>query len=433
MKQYSLILFNRSLIMKQLLAEIIKEWKTSSLPKIINRDINLYEFCQLPVKKIIAVTGFRRVGKTYCLLDFSQKIKKENCIYINFDDERLPKTPDLLTELTEVVTELYGSNSRYFLMDEIQNIPQWSLWLRRMNDSTNYKLIVSGSSSKLLSSELSTELRGKSLSLKLEPLNFKEFLTFKGISGKMINDLPHPNLLNLTREYLIYGGFPEITLVEEAKKNMILDEYYKTFLANDIIEKHKIRNKETIKALILLLLSSPNFTISKLSHTLKSLGYEASKATVMRYLEFLRESYFYNETEFHSPNLKNRLKAARKPCFIDNIFLSRYSSRFSNNTRRLMENLVGNYLKRKFENNVYYWKNYQNKEVDFVIQNKEMTKELIQVTYASSLNEIEAREEKSIISAKRELKPKKMTIITWDYEDTRNKISFIPLHQWLLR
>lgn len=423
--------------MKQILENIIKEWWSRPLPIIIPRDLDLEEYAHLKVKKIVSLVGFRRSGKTYTLLDLAKKIGKDNCVYINFEDERLSKKTEILTAMIDVLSEISGNKTYYLLLDEIQNIDNWSVWARRISESTDHSLFISGSSSKLSSAELPTELRGRSLTANLFPLNFKEFLRFKKTE---IKKLPKPAILNLAREYLIFGGFPEVVLVEEGKKPLILDEYYQTFLARDVIERHNIRSDIEMKILIQLLFNSSYYTISKLANSLKSMDYKISKSTVSRHLEFLEESFLIKSLTLHTPSIKNRLKAAKKPYFIDNFFLSRYSTTFSQNVGRLMENLAAIELSRQTVIdpmvNLYYWKDYQNHEIDFVLRKKEKVEKLIQVSFISHLSEISDKETKNLIKAARQLHCQNLLYITWDLEKKVEvdgfQISFQPITQWLL-
>lgn len=423
--------------MKQILENIIKEWWSRPWPTIIPRDLNLKEYADLKVKKIVSVVGFRRSGKTYTLFDLAKKLGRENCVYINFEDERLSKKTETLTALIEVLTEISGNKTYYLLLDEIQNIENWSVWARRINESTNHHLFISGSSSKLSSAELPTELRGRSLTVNLFPLSFKEFLRFKKAE---IKKLPKSIILNLMREYLIFGGFPEIVLVEEGKKPLVLDEYFQTFLLRDVIERHKIRSEREIKAMIHLLFNSSYYTISKLANSLKSADNAISKSTVSRHLEFLEESFLIKSLTLHTPSIKNRLKAAKKPYFIDNFFLSRYSTAFSQNLGRLMENLAALELFRQttydLTDDLYYWKDYQNHEIDFVLRKKEKVEKLIQVSFVSHLSAISDKETKNLIKAARELHCQNLTYLTWDLEKKMevgsSQISFQPIWQWLL-
>src|SRR3989344_1082806 len=208
--------------MKQLLGDLVKNWWSNPLPEILPREVNLLSYFDPNVRKIVSVVGFRRVGKTFTLLDFAQKYDKDRCVYINFEDERVPKKIEVLTQLTDLLTELKGKQPLVLLMDEIQEIPDWSMWARRINETTKHRLILSGSSSKLSSSEIPTELGGQTITVPMFPLNWDEFLRFKDADT---NVLPHSNVLNLLRDYLHFGGLPEIVLSEEGLRPLILTDY----------------------------------------------------------------------------------------------------------------------------------------------------------------------------------------------------------------
>lgn len=422
---------------KQLLENLIREWWQRPLPKIIPRQINLQEYANLPVNKIVSVIGFRRSGKTYTLLDLAQKVDQRKCVYINFEDERLPRQTSTLTLITDVLNEISGQQPYFLLFDEIQNIPNWSLWARRINETGQHKLFISGSSSKLSSAELPTELRGRSLSVHVHPLNFREFLRFRRESAK---NMSQSQFLHLNREYLEYGGFPEIVLTEEGKRPLLLDEYYQTFVAKDIVERYKLRKSPALQQTISLLLNSPYITISKLTKNLKSLDTNMSKTTVMRYLSYLEQSFFLKSLQLHTPSVKNRLKAERKPYFVDSYFISRYASDFSQNLGRRMENAVANQLARLTENNrllsVYYWKDYQRHEVDFILRRQEEVTQLIQVCFISDREVVPDREVKSLVKAANQLDCQNLLLLTWNKE-ANIKIAGLtiqcqPLFKWLL-
>jgi len=422
--------------MKQILREIIKEWWERELPQIISRSISLQEYTPKEVKKVVSVVGFRRVGKTYLLFDFIQTEGKSNCIYINFEDERIPEDSKVLTYLSQVIEELTPHRKLVLLLDEIQNIPLWSKWIRRMLDTYKYTIFISGSSSKLSSQEISTELRGRSLTVELYPLSFKEFLTFKNQSNLEL--ISENRILSFLREYLEFGGFPEITLVEKGKKYLLIEEYFQTFLMRDIFERYKIRQRQVLKEIIRLLLNSTYFTISKITNTLKSAGFKIGKATVANYINYLKESLFIYPVEFFSYKVKDQIQYPKKIYFVDTFFINRFSTKFSHNLGRLMENCVAIELfRRKFKNpfiEIYYWKDYREREVDFIVKN-EKDLELIQVTYASG-GEVEEREITSLIRASKELNSDNLLIITWDCEAEDEfkgkKIKFIPLWKWLI-
>ncbi len=268
------------------------------------------------------------------------------------------------------------------------------------------------------------------------PLSFKEFIYFK---NEKLENLSEGLILNLAREYLEYGGLPEIVLSEKSRKFPVTDEYFKTFLTRDIFERYGIRNRSVMVDLIRLLLNSPYATFSKSFETLKSLGHKVGKETVANYFQYLEPSFFINLIEVCSPKVKESIRASKKVSVIDNFFIKRFS-RFSENLGRLMGNLVFLQAKRMRKSNpmleAFYWKDYQQNEVDLVLKDGLRIKQLIQVTYASGRDEIERRETRALTKAAEQLKCKDLLMITWDLEDelkaNNEIIKCTPLWKWLL-
>ena len=422
--------------MKQFLNDLLKNWWNNPLPEIKTRDVNLLSYFDPNVRKIISVVGFRRVGKTFTLLDFAQKYGKDKCVYINFEDERVPKKTEVLTQLIDVLTELKGKQPLVLLMDEIQEIPNWSIWARRINETTQHRLILSGSSSKLSSREIPTELRGQTITVPMFPLNWDEFLRFKKMD---INIFPHPQVLNLLREFLTYGGLPEIVLAEEGRRSLILLDYLSSFVNRDIVERYKLRNKEAFGDLLRLLPNTRNYTYSKLANSLKSIGHTLTKATVIRYMQWLEWSFFVSRLEAFSANVKERIQTPKKSYLVDNFFSTQFSSSFSANYGHLLEQAVfhklhvQNMWDPRYE--LTYWKDFSGNEVDFIVLYNKVVKELIQVTFASDIQEVQERETKALVKAAKALHQTSGTIITWDVEQTNViggiKITYRPLWKWL--
>lgn len=423
--------------MKHLLAEMIKNWWSEPLPRVRSRDVRLTNLLSTEIKKIITVTGFRRVGKTFTLFDLAKELGKERCLYFNFEDERLPQDTSVLTELLNVAQELKGKEPLIFLLDEIQEVPDWSLWARRVNETTPHRLVLSGSSSKLSSNEIPTELRGHSLTVEIFPLSWKEFLDFLSVD---INSVPTPDALNLLRQYLTFGGLPEIVLSEEGLKPLLLSEYFNTFVLRDVIERYRLRNADALRELIRLLFNTRDYTYTKLANTMKSLGYAISKATLIRYMRWLESSYFLSTVELCSPSVKKKAQAVRKAYIIDTFFSSKFSTTFSQNIGQLMEQSVWQALKRRAARDPMmtfaYWRDYSQHEADFVVMNNREPAGIVQVTYAVSYSDVPQREVGSAIKAAKNLACRDITIVTWEVERVENvdgyDVKFVPLWKWLL-
>ena len=434
--------------MKEIIKTILAGWKSKDLPEIIKRELDLSSYVSLEPRKIIVITGFRRVGKTYTVLDLIKGLlnnnSREEVVYINFEDERIPERVEFLTQLIPTIKEFFSKNIKFLFLDEIQDIKKWSKWMRRVYDNESFEIFVTGSSSKTSSRHIPTELRGRFLEIKIFPLSFSEFLKFKKESFDLktiqYSDNEKGKLMRLLNEYLEYGALPEIVLSKEDKKFEISQSYYKTVIRRDLVERYKIKNEEVLKALLRLLLNSKQYSISKLYNTLKSLNYEVGKTTIQKYLGYIMDSYFMFSIPIFSYKVKDQLQYPKKNYFIDNSFINSISTKFSKNFDRMYENIVAVYLLKKFGDNIFYWESEKKEEVDFVIKKNLKVSQLIQVCYDILDLETKKREVKSLLKASKELKCKNLLIVNSDYENEKTeewfgikrKIKFIPLWKWLL-
>lgn len=434
--------------MRDTIRTVLQAWIDKKMPRIIPRDIDLESYLKLTPKKIVVITGFRRTGKTYLLLqllnDLLKNKDREQVVYINFDDERIPERTEFLTELLPIIKQSSSKEPELICLDEIQNMPNWSKWLRRIFDNEELIIFVTGSSSKVSSREIPTELRGRCLEVKFFPLSFKEFIEFKNLDIDMkVATYSEKEMIKISKmldEYLHFGGMPEVVLSSEDKKFELLQQYYRTVVQRDIIERFKVRNEEGLKGMLRLLLNSTQYTISRLYDTLKSLNYEIGKTTILNYLSYIESSYFTHSLQILSPKVKDQLQYPRKIFFIDNGFINSLSTRFSDNKGRLYENIVAIELFRRYSKKdveFYYWRDARGKEIDFVIKEGVKIEKLIQVCYDIEYYDTRKREIDALIRASSELNCKDLLIITRDYEAIENikntKIGFTPLWKWLLR
>lgn len=404
--------------MDNIVRTILLEWLERPLPKPLKREQKI-TFPKIPrVNKAQVVTGFRRVGKTYLLYDYIRfllsKLSRKEVVYINFEDERiLPKT-ETVSQLIPQIQTVFGRKPAYLFLDELQNIPNWSKWLRRILDQEDIKIVVTGSSSKMSSFEMPTELRGRFWETKVYPLTFKEFLRFKEeeINYAKISYLPnqHARFDYLFEEYLLYGGLPEVVLTPVEKKLELLQNYFHTVVRKDIIERFNIRNETALHTLLKLLLNSTYITVSKLYNSLKSLGLSVGKTTVNEYLSHIESAYFAKQLFFYSPSMRNRLQYPRKLYIIDNGFLTALSTKFSKNYGRLFENLVFWQLEKK-DKDLYYYQNVRKDEVGFVAMQDGKAKILYQACYDLSDIETKEREIKFLTRAGKRLHCKNLHLI----------------------
>lgn len=403
--------------------------------KIIDRcapNERLLSFLKHP--NILAILGVRRSGKSI----FSTLVLKgKNYGYLNFDDERLADIEaNNLNLVLQAFYELYGTNLEYFVLDEIQNVPKWELFANRMRRTK--RVILTGSNAKLLSGELATHLTGRYIDFTIYPFSFGEFLEIKGIKIKkedFYSTKRIAEIKNELRDYILLGGFPEAHKFGKT----ILIKIYEDIIQKDILMRYKIKNKKTFREIAKCLVSnsSNEITFTKL----KNISSIKNVHTIKNYVDYLSSSYLTCVFERFSFKIKNQTIAPKKVYCVDTGIINSVAFKFSENLGKLMENLVAiELLRRKSywhpDLEVYYWKDHQQREVDFVLKEGLKIKQLIQVTYSSGKDEIERREIKSLLKASEELRCKDMLLITWDYEGKENikgkEIKFMPLWKWLL-
>ncbi len=378
----------------------------------------------LKYPNILAVLGIRRCGKSI----FSYLLAKESKAgYINFDDERMVGlTSQDFDKILTSFYELYGDLD-YVILDEVQNIENWELFVNRLRRTK--KVILTGSNSKILAGELSTHLTGRYIDIELFPFSFREYLLKKGFNeSKAYTAKERAEITNHLRDYLQMGGFPESYKFGRA----IISRIYEDILTKDILLRYNISKIEELKKLTNYLItnSSQEATFRKLA------GIFGIKriSTISNWVGYLENSFLLFRVERFDFKLKQQFKAPKKFYCIDTGLVNSIGFRFSDNIGKMIENAVAIELQRRKSpgTTVHYWKDHQQNEVDFVVKTGKSVRELIQVTYASSKIEIKEREIKSIIKASNELKCKNLTVITWDYEATEGNIQFKPVWKWLL-
>jgi len=413
---------------------IIKEFHEFDFPKIMPRDLNIPE-----TSKIISIIGSRRAGKTFYFYQIIQNllkndISKENILYINFEDDRLlPLEVDELNDLIEAYYELYPDSKKqkkYFFFDEIQNIKNWEIFVRRIYDKEKIKIYITGSSSKLLSKEIATSLRGRTLAFHLHPLSFNEFLKFKNI--KMGKNYEYSSqrfkIKNLFEEYLNFGGFPEVALSEKLKQE-ILSDYYEMFIYRDLVERFSIRNTRLLKMLTKYLITniSSIFSINSYYNSTKK-EMKVSKETILEYISHLSDINLIYLVPIFSYSLKVQQVNPSKSYCIDTGLRNAVALKFSKDVGRLVENIVYTELKRRGKE-IFYWKNKQ--EIDFVIKEKNNKLTVINVNYTDEINE---REIKGLQEFKKIYKSKinELLILSKNLEEKKDGINIIPIWKWLL-
>jgi len=423
--------------------ELVLEFFSKIEQEIAKEKIVERELKTKPMKnKTISIIGPRRAGKTFYLF---QKKRAHSGIYMDFESAEFSKA-----EIEDVI-KIISLYERYFerkvsviYLDEIQNLKNWERLARTLLNY-GYKLYISGSSSKLLSKEIATQLRGRSLTYLLLPFSFREFLVAKGFKIKKLYTLSEiTKIKKHLKSYLDFGGFPEVILKEEKEK--ILKEYLELAFYKDFVERHKIESMEVAKMIFEFLLQnfSKEISVTKIQNFIeKTLGIK-TRSTIYNYLDKLQDTLLVFFIERFEKSIYHRKIFPRK-VYVCDIGLTKIK-KTSEDVGKVIENVVFLELLRKTNENplmeIYYLKTKEGYEVDFLIKEGLKVKQLIQVSYANSFDEIEEREIRALLHARELFKQDKpeLLVITWDYEDEkevrwfgkRGKVKFVPLWKWLL-
>ena len=344
---------------------------------------------QSPMIKLI--TGPRRVGKSvFALL----ALKNTNFAYLNFDDNQL------LTNWNEDVVmqtliDVYP-DFQYLLLDEVQNLPNWDLWVTTLY-RRGYNLIITGSNARMLSQEMATVLTGRYIPIAMYPFSLPETLQWYNIDHTNIPTEKHAKVLSLQDDYLRLGGYPEIVKTR-ALAQSYLSTLYDSILLKDVAKRHKIRNTESLYNLAGYLLA--NFCNLITANDITTEFGLKSVTTTQKFLNYLHEPYLFFYLQRFNNKLKVMKKAARKVYVVDNGFVSTTAFNLSDNLGRLLENQVFIELIRKgydTENTLFYYRSRNDKEVDFVTRKGVKVERLIQVCYDLTSEKTRRREIDALI------------------------------------
>jgi len=424
---------------KEQLKQIIRDFHLSDNFDVKTRTL------QPPIdtKKIITLVGIRRCGKTSILYDMinklSQTTAKTKILFLNFEDERLELEVDELNLILESYSELYPNQdfaNCYFFFDEIQNIKGWEKFIRRLYDTVSKNVYITGSNSKLLSSDIATSLRGRTLSYEVYPLSFTEYLFFKDIEVDLYSTRSLAYIKNAQELFLKDGGFPETLFLDEQYKNQTLQEYFNVLVYRDLAERYNITNTVALKYFLkrIITSSTKQISINKIYNQLKSSGIKIGKNTLYEFLEYVQNIYLALILHRYDKSLVNKELGEKKVYSVDMGLNNAIEFRFSDNIGKALENAVFLELKRNF-NEIFYYKDTSS-ECDFIINERNTISQVIQVTYDMGEEDTKNREIKGLIEACNNFKLNKGLIITYDTEDEIIQdginILLIPFYKWVM-
>lgn len=396
----------------------------------------------LDIPLIISLIGPRRSGKTYLLYAVYQellhkKVDRSKMIYINFEDERLTMKSEDLDLILQAYLELYPTidlSTCYFFFDEIQNVDGWEKFIRRIFDNHCKNIFITGSNSKLLSTEIATSLRGRTVTYTLLPLSLKEYLQFKNIPVSLHNTQKKAQVLFHTKEFILNGGFPEVIHFDEDIRLRVLQSYFNTMIYRDIIERYKISDSLVLKYFIKKIFAGVGkpLSINRIYNDLRSQGYKISNNYLYDFQEYCQSIFLtISIPKFDFSEMK-QAKSEKKVYAIDTGLLAAIEFNFSENYGKLFENTVLLELLKQGKE-VYYHK--ESVECDFIVKDKD-TFIPIQVAYLIDNESTKERELKGVVEACLKLGITDGIIITFDQSEELIykgiNIKIIPIYDYFL-
>ncbi|MCX7955804.1 MAG: ATP-binding protein, partial [Patescibacteria group bacterium] len=401
---------------KSLLKKIILEFDPDEI-ELVERDY------QVPFEssQTVSIIGPRRSGKTYFLYQIIKSlikkgVNKRKIIYINFEDERLlPFEKSDFETIEEAYFELYPEEKKplWFFLDEVQNISFWEKYVRRLQEK-GYYVFVSGSSSKLLSYEIATSLRGRSMAFFIYPFSFTEFLKYKKVSfSKNFNYSRERFLIKkFYQEYFYYGGLPQVFELKDDLKIKYLQEYFNLVIYRDIVERYRIDNISFIKefAKVLIKETSNLFSVTSYYKMIKNQGINIAKDTLFNYLSYLEENNLIFTSSIYSFSKKAQLVNPKKIYIFDQGLYSGLN--YEKEKGKILETMVFLYFKRQGYDIFYYRDKY---EIDIVLKRKN---ELMPVQVCHNLKDFKTfeRETRALKKFFKEFKVNKGMIVTNEEE-----------------
>lgn len=374
------------------------------------------------------ITGPRRVGKsTQALL----MLRNRNFAYLNFDSQQLLDAWDA-NLVMRMLDDVYPSYE-YLLLDEVQNLEAWDLWVSELY-RLGKNLVITGSNAKMLSSEMATALTGKYLKVEMLPFSLEEFFDWNKLDLNKLNQEQQADASALMDDYLRNGGYPEVVASRQLTRTY-LDTLFDSIVWKDVAKRHSVRNVTDLNDLALYLVSNFCNPVSANELT-EELGF-SSVNTTKKFMDYLHEPYLFYYLPRYNNKLKLMKKAPRKVYVVDNGFVAAKAFSLSDNLGRLLENQVFVELLRQgydTDKTMFYYRSRNDKEVDFVLRKGTRIEQLVQVCYDMSNTKTEKREVDSLLECAAELNCGNLAIVTNDdervIEKEGYKIDVVPVAKW---
>ncbi|MCX6538590.1 MAG: ATP-binding protein [Acidobacteria bacterium] len=403
---------------KETLKYVLAQSTTRPLPPATPRTLEL----PLDSGKVVALIGIRRTGKTYLLYETMRRLEaqgvgRRQMVYLNFEDDRLlpiqVRELDLILRAHEELYPEVSGQRKYLFFDEVQNVPSWETYLRRLHDTEDARLFVTGSSSHLLSRELATGLRGRSVSFEVFPLSFAEFLRFRRLEHKPYSRTSESRMASALEEYLKTGGLPEVVLADESMRPRILKEYVDLVFYRDVVERYGVGNLLVMRMLLRHCLGHPAalFNVHKLYQDFRSQGLALSKDTLYNYLGYLEQSFVVFPLPVAERSLRKQAVNPKKLHAIDWALAYPFVAEPSIDVGKKLETAVFLHWRRKREDLGYL---AGDREVDLVV-NRDRPEHLINVACSVSASQTWGREIAALEAAAVRFPRAKRVLVTHEH------------------
>ena len=430
--------------MKAIIGEVMREFYEFGIPEDVRpRDVDYLE----KRNSATVVMGMRRTGKTYvtyqrmrALVDAG--VPLERIVHVNFDDDRLKGVRlEHLRLIGDIHAEMYPDAAKercWYFLDELQDVNGWELYARRLLDSHLVQLCLTGSSSKMLSGEIATQMRGRSIDVEVFPLSFVEFMRFnslvKSIPEKPFSSRAAGILRHAMSRYLEEGGFPDVQGDDFRVRVKTLQGYVDAVLYRDIIERHEVPSVQSLRYTLEYIKHNFAHKISTraISGVLKSLGLSDSREYISDYLDWLEQAYLVYRVPIRTDSLAVRRMNPDKFYLVDTGLARAVTPKSDASRGWLLENLVFLALRRGF-NKIEYYNTKNGDEVDFLVTDlATKRRRLVQVSWELSSRATEQRELAALRDARGEIMVDDCTVVTWDEERDADGIRIVPAWKWCL-
>ncbi len=432
--------------MKNALKTVLAEFYEDGLPEVVvHRDVEYYEKTTLAT----VIKGMRRTGKTFVTYERMRQLIKGGIppgriVHLNFEDERIKTiTVDQLHLIGEVHAELFPEFAQekiWYFLDELQNVEGWEAYARRLVDSPKVQLCLTGSSSKLLSEEIATAMRGRSVPLEVFPLSFGEYLRFNSVFKKQLSAGVYTSaqkgvLRNAMSRYFNIGGFPAVQDMPEAARNATLQDYLHPVVYRDVLQRHKVVSVQSLLYTLDYLVHNyaRRISIHAISGVLRNLAYPSRRQVVADDVSYFQGACPVYPVSVLSDSLAVKRVNPDKYYVVDTGLISAVTPKVDAERGWKLENLVYMTLRRGMRK-VHYFPLPENREVDFHVYDQLSGRHsLIQVAWDVSDDATFGRELSAIQEAKAATGIKDCSVVTWDTEaDLGDGIRAVPVWQWCL-